>query len=42
MNLEIAGIIGPLTPIGGVFFIGGWIMIVMGGYSAGRLKGHNN
>lgn len=36
MNLQIGAFLGPLTPIGGIFFIAGWSMIVIGGVTSGR------
>ncbi len=33
MGLEIAAILGPLTPIGGVFFIAGWLLLFFGSFS---------
>jgi uncharacterized membrane protein YgdD (TMEM256/DUF423 family) len=34
MNLGFGPILGPITPVGGLFLIGGWVMIVIGGQSS--------
>jgi uncharacterized membrane protein YgdD (TMEM256/DUF423 family) len=34
MNLGFGAILGPITPVGGLILIAGWVMIILGGVNS--------